>query len=130
MFGVHDTNVLFHALKNDHDKFPHPPKGMHGWILFFSYCFQIILHAPRNIFKFPYLYSGKYYHVDARYPNRHVCLAPYKGERYHVPDWRRALAPSGEQEQLPENRDFMRGIIFRESLKHTLTKLIVFVEVL
>jgi len=56
--SMHDINVLFHALKNDHDKFPHPPKGMHGWILFFSYCFQIILHlrAPRNIFKFPHLY--------------------------------------------------------------------------
>jgi len=76
------------------------------------------------------LYSGKYYHVDARYPNRPGYLAPYKGERYHVPDWRRALAPSGEQEQLPENRDFMRGIIFRERLKHTLTKLTFSVEVL
>jgi hypothetical protein len=29
--SMHDTNVLFHALKNDHVKFPHPPKGMHGW---------------------------------------------------------------------------------------------------
>jgi hypothetical protein len=25
-------------------------------------------------------------------------LAPYKGQRYHVPDWRRGPAPSGEQE--------------------------------
>jgi len=39
--SMHDTNVLFHALKNDHDKFPHPPKGMHGWILFFHTVFKL-----------------------------------------------------------------------------------------
>jgi hypothetical protein len=73
------------------------------------------------------VYSGKYYYVDARYPNRPRYLPPYKGERYHVADWRRAPAPSGEQ---VENRDFMRRIIFCESLKHTLTKFIIFMEVL
>lgn len=25
-------------------------------------------------------------------------MAPYKGQRYHIPDWRRGVAPSGEQE--------------------------------
>jgi hypothetical protein len=56
--SMHDTNVLFHALKNDNDNFPHPP-------------------------------VGKYYCVDAGYPNRPGYLAPYKGQRYHIPDWRR-----------------------------------------
>jgi hypothetical protein len=36
--------------------------------------------------------------VDAGYPNRLGYLAPYKGQMYHVPDWRRGSAPSGEQE--------------------------------
>jgi hypothetical protein len=36
--------------------------------------------------------------VDAGYPNRFGYLAPYKGQKYHVPDWRRGSAPSGEQE--------------------------------
>ena len=74
------------------------PKVCMDGSYFFSYCFQIILHAPRNIFKFPHLYLGKYYHVDAGYPNRSGYLAPYKGQRYHVPEWRRGPAPSGEQE--------------------------------
>jgi hypothetical protein len=26
--SMHDTSVLFHALRHDHDKFPHPPQGM------------------------------------------------------------------------------------------------------
>jgi hypothetical protein len=41
---------------------------------------------------------GRYYAVDAGYPNRPRYLAPYKGARYHVPDWRRVPAPSGEHE--------------------------------
>ncbi|WVZ77678.1 hypothetical protein U9M48_025518 [Paspalum notatum var. saurae] len=65
--SMHDTSVLFHALKHDESVFPHPP-------------------------------LEKYYTVDAGFPNRPGYLAPYKGERYHVPDWRRGPAPSGEQE--------------------------------
>jgi len=26
--SMHDTNVLFHALRHDEDTFPHPPAGM------------------------------------------------------------------------------------------------------
>jgi hypothetical protein len=33
--------------------------------------------------------------VDAGYPNRLGYLAPYKGQMYHVPDWRRGATPSG-----------------------------------
>jgi hypothetical protein len=36
--------------------------------------------------------------VNVGYPNRLTYLALYKGQRYHVPDWRRGTAPSGEQE--------------------------------
>jgi len=41
---------------------------------------------------------GKYYNVDASYPNRPGYLAPYKGARYHVPELRRGSAPSGAHE--------------------------------
>ena len=37
---------------------------------------------------------GKYYLVDAGYPNRNGYLAPYKGERYHIPDFHRGVEPS------------------------------------
>lgn len=27
--SMHDTNVIFHALRNDTENFPHPPAGMY-----------------------------------------------------------------------------------------------------
>jgi hypothetical protein len=45
-----------------------------------------------------HLILGKYYIVDDGYPNRPGYLAPFKGTRYHIPDWRRGPAPSGEHE--------------------------------
>jgi hypothetical protein len=64
---MHDTNVLFHSLKHDHDTFLHPPAG---------------------IFIFHY------------YSHKCVYLAPYKGARYYVPEWRKGPALSGEHELL------------------------------
>jgi hypothetical protein len=37
---------------------------------------------------------GKCYVVDAGYPNRPGYLAPYKGERYHLPEWHRGMEPN------------------------------------
>jgi len=51
--AMHDTSVLYNALRVDEDFFLHPPQG-------------------------------KYYIVDAGYPNRPDYLAPYKGEKYHI----------------------------------------------
>jgi hypothetical protein len=61
-------------------------KSVYGKILHVAY---ISLHV---------ILEKKYYAVDARYPNRPAYLAPYKGAKYHVPDWRRGPAPSGENE--------------------------------
>jgi hypothetical protein len=36
--------------------------------------------------------------VDAGYPNRDGYIAPYKGQRYHVPECRHGPAPNGEEE--------------------------------
>ena len=33
-------------------------------------------------------FIGKYYLVDAGYPQMDGYLGPYKGERYHLPDFR------------------------------------------
>jgi hypothetical protein len=38
----------------------------------------------RNIL---WLLTGKYYLVDSGYPNRTGYLAPFKEQRYHVPDF-------------------------------------------
>ncbi|KAL3843592.1 hypothetical protein ACJIZ3_000995 [Penstemon smallii] len=40
--------------------------------------------------KFPMPPPDKYYLVDAGYPNIKGFLAPYKGQKYHLPDFRRA----------------------------------------
>jgi hypothetical protein len=80
--SMHDTNVLFHALRLDHDKFPHPPQG-------------------------------KYYLADAGYPNRPGYLAPYKGHRYHVPEWRKGPAPRGQQELFNHLHSCIRNVIER-----------------
>ncbi|WVZ53182.1 hypothetical protein U9M48_004161 [Paspalum notatum var. saurae] len=53
--SMHDTSVLYTAIKGDEKFFPHPPRG-------------------------------KYYVLDAGYPNRPGYLARYKGERYHMPE--------------------------------------------
>jgi len=56
---------------------------------------------------------GKYYHVDAGYPNRLGYLSPYKGERYHIPDWRRGPAPSGQQELYNHLHSSIRNAVER-----------------
>ena len=41
---------------------------------------------------------GKYYLVDAGYPQIKGYLGPYRGERYHLPDFRRGSQPRGKKE--------------------------------
>jgi hypothetical protein len=36
----------------------------------------------------------KIYVVDVGYPNRLGYLAPYKDERYHMPEWHRGMEPN------------------------------------
>jgi hypothetical protein len=60
-----------------------------------------------------YLILGKYYMVDAGYPNRPGYLAPFKGTRYHVPDFRRGPAPSGEHEHFNYLHSSIRNAVER-----------------
>lgn len=62
---------------------------------------------------FPHPPQGKYYLVDAGYPNCPGYLAPYKGQRYHVPEFRRGTAPSGEKEKFNFLHSSLRTIIER-----------------
>jgi len=43
------------------------------------------------------LFAGKYYLVDAGYPNEYRYLSPYKSERYHFQEFRRRGQPSGRK---------------------------------
>jgi hypothetical protein len=51
--------------------------------------------------------------VDTSYPNRFKYLAPYKGQRYHVPDWRMDAAPSSEQETFNYFHSSVRNVVER-----------------
>ncbi|PPD86965.1 hypothetical protein GOBAR_DD16092 [Gossypium barbadense] len=42
---------------------------------------------------------GCYYLVDARYTNCEGFLAPFKGQRYHLNEWRQAISPTGASSQ-------------------------------
>ncbi|KAK2454169.1 hypothetical protein QL285_001760 [Trifolium repens] len=48
---------------------------------------------------FPHPPEGKYYLVDAGYPNMKGYLSPYKGERYHIPDFRDGSQAQGIREE-------------------------------
>jgi hypothetical protein len=112
--SMHDTSVLFHALRHDHDTFPHPPRGM--LITPFFHCCTctfFCMSKPHVISIFSHVFAGKYYHVDPGYPNRPRYLAPYMGERYHVPDWRRGPAPRGEQELFNHFHSSIRNVVER-----------------
>ncbi|KAH7835031.1 hypothetical protein Vadar_022235 [Vaccinium darrowii] len=49
------------------------------------------------IYKFPHPQQGKFYLVDAGYPNAIGYLAPYKGHRYHQEEFRRGLCPINDE---------------------------------
>jgi len=58
-------------------------------------------------------FLGKYYLVDAGYPNRLGYLAPYKGERYHVPEFRRGAEPTTPKEKFNKVHSSVRNVIER-----------------
>ena len=54
-----------------------------------------------------------YYLVDAGYPGRIGYLAPYKGERYHVPDFQRGAPPNTPKEKFNRIHSSKRNCIER-----------------
>ncbi|XP_021750511.1 uncharacterized protein LOC110716197 [Chenopodium quinoa] len=66
--------------------------------------------TPRNIS----LIHPKENVVDAGYPNMKGFLAPFKGERYHVPDFRRSTQPpNGFYEVFNYSHSSLRNVIER-----------------
>jgi hypothetical protein len=59
-----------------------------------SHDHHIFKQATKDpIYKFPHPPQGKFYLVDAGYPNAIGYLAPYKGYHYHQEEFRRGLRP-------------------------------------
>ena len=51
--------------------------------------------------------------VDAGYPNRPGYLAPYKGERYHLPEWHRGMKPNTPKEKFNRIHSSVRNVTER-----------------
>jgi len=55
--------------------------------------------------------AGKFYLVDAGYPNRPGYLSPYRGVKYHQAAWRQGPRPSGTQEVFNKAHSSLRLVI-------------------
>ena len=65
------------------------------------------------IFVFFLLFLGKYYLVDVGYPELCGYLEPYKGERYHLSEFRRGSQPIGYKELFNYKHSSLRSVIER-----------------
>jgi hypothetical protein len=63
--------------------------------------------------EFPHPPQGKYYLVDSGYPNRKGYLAPYKGQRYHIPEFQNGSQPIGFKELFNHAHSSLRNVIER-----------------
>ncbi|KAK4280450.1 hypothetical protein QN277_012075 [Acacia crassicarpa] len=70
-----------------------------------------VLEEMKSVF--PHPPEGKYYVVDTRYSNTKGYLAPFKGERYHIPDFRGCSQPQGLQEVFNHAHSPLRNVIER-----------------
>jgi hypothetical protein len=60
-----------------------------------------------------FLFAGKYYLVDAGYFNEYGYLGPYKGEMYHLQEFRRRGQPSGREEVFNRAHSSLCNVIER-----------------
>ncbi|KAI3457328.1 hypothetical protein Pfo_013991 [Paulownia fortunei] len=74
-----------------------------------SCIFNEAIHRPT--LKFPMPPIGKYYVVDAGYPNMPGFLAPYKWTCYHLEQFRRGQRASGPKELFNHSHSSLRNII-------------------
>ena len=61
-----------------------------------------------------FLLLGKYYLVDAGYPLRKGYLPPYKGQRYHLSNFRRA----GQENHIEERFNYVHSLL-RSAIEQT-----------
>jgi hypothetical protein len=60
-----------------------------------------------------YCCAGKFYLVDSGYPNRPGYLAPYKGTKYHLPEFQSGPPPKGIEETFNYAHSSLRNVIER-----------------
>jgi hypothetical protein len=109
--AAHDTRIFLDAIRKPSANFPKPPPG----IVFF-FLILLIMNAYCLCISHRWLLLpcvGKYYLVDAGYLLIKGYLTPYKGERYHIPDFRRAGRGNGIEERFNYVHSSLRSVIER-----------------
>jgi hypothetical protein len=102
--SVHDTRVFNEALVKYADKFPFPSEGKKfGTTILFVISATLLITFV--------IYVGSYYLVDSSYPNKKDFLSPYKGEKYHLLEFRQGPRPSGKKEVFNYLHSSLRNII-------------------
>nr|KJB67001.1 hypothetical protein B456_010G169600 [Gossypium raimondii] len=67
---------------------------------------RIFLDAIRDPkYKVPHPPNGKYYLIDSGYPQMKGYLGPYRGQRYHLPDFRRENGHGQESDDDDDDDD-------------------------
>jgi hypothetical protein len=86
---------VFNDAQNKYgDKFPHPPPGIlviHAETPSISTYVSYILISHNHC-------VGKFYLVDSGYPNKQDYLGQYKGNKYHLSEFRQGPRPQGSKE--------------------------------
>ncbi|XP_037411853.1 uncharacterized protein LOC119275157 [Triticum dicoccoides] len=59
------------------------------------------------------MHVDMYYLVDSGYPNRVGYLAPYKGQTYHLPEFRAGRPPTGKLEVYNHAHSSLRNVVER-----------------
>ena len=80
--STYNTRIFLSCLNNESYNFPKAPASLK------IYCLIIVLKyvlCSENANVINILVCKKVYHVDSGYPIKRGFLAPYKGERYHLP---------------------------------------------
>ncbi|CAN6576854.1 unnamed protein product [Malus baccata var. baccata] len=86
---AHDTRIFLFVLRNGALNFPKPPN-----------CNYHVLNI-----------TEKYYLVDVGYPQMSGYLGPYKGERYHIPDFCRGKEPTGSRDVFNHRHSSLTSVI-------------------
>jgi len=58
-----------------------------------------------------FLFAGKYYLVDVKYPNEYGYLVSYIGEMYHLKDFRHRRQPNGLEKVFNHAHLSLRNVI-------------------
>ncbi|KAK9272514.1 hypothetical protein L1049_002887 [Liquidambar formosana] len=76
-----------------------------------GYCTQNVMAACSFNMCFTFVWARDYYLVDVGYPNMKGYLAPYKAERYHLPDFHRGSQARGPRELFNQAHSSLRNVI-------------------